>query len=269
MSAGGDILWTNYIPGLKDLQVKLAPHEEGGAEGATTATTEAEGGAHAKVEVEPAYHVSTAILIFLVLVTLSLIARSKIKSGELKDEDLVPDEGLTVRNIMELLVTGIGKVMEDSLGHVWPKFLHLVGALALFILFCNMSGLIPGFLPPTESINTTAACALVVFFATHYYGIKEHGFAYVKHFMGPFWWLAPLMMPIEIISHLARPLSLSLRLFGNIMGDHKVGAIFFGLCAIGVPVFTLVLGVFVSFVQAFVFCLLTMVYLSGAIAHEH
>ena len=109
----------------------------------------------------------------------------------------------------------------------------------------------------------------MVFFSTHYYGFKEHGFAYVKHFMGPFWWLAPLMFPIEIISHLARPLSLSLRLFGNINGDHKVGAIFFSLAAIGIPVFTLVLGVFVSFVQSFVFCLLTMVYLSGAVAHEH
>lgn len=262
MSAGGDILWINYVPGLNWLQNAVVPHHEQLKEG-----TQAEGGA--AHQVEPAYHVSTAILIVLVVVALSLAATRKIKSGPMSDEDLVPDEKLSVRNLMELLVTGITKVMEDSLGHAWPRFVHLVGALALFILFCNLSGLIPGFLPPTESINTTAACALVVFFSTHYYGIKEHGFSYIKHFMGPFWWLAPLMFPIEIISHLARPLSLSLRLFGNIMGDHKVGAIFFSLAAIGVPVFTLVLGVFVSFVQAFVFCLLTMVYLSGAVAHEH
>jgi len=105
---------------------------------------------------------------------------------------------------------------------------------------------------------------------THVYGFKEHGVAYLKHFAGPFWWLAWLMIPIEIISHLARPMSLSLRLFGNIMGDHKVAAIFFMLVPLAVPVFTSVLGLFVSLVQTFVFMLLTMVYISGAIEHgEH
>lgn len=262
MSAGGDVMWTSMVPGLKDLEHKFGEKAE------TQAGHEAPGGKPAPVE--PAFHVSGAVVIFVLLVVLSVLATRKIRGKkEFTDADLIPDSGFSVQNFMELLVGGITKVMEDSMGHIWPKFLHLVGALALFILFCNLSGLIPGFLPPTESINTTAACALVVFFATHYYGFKEHGFAYLKHFMGPFWWLAPLMAPIEIISHLARPLSLSLRLFGNIMGDHKVGAIFFGLAAIGVPVFTLVLGVFVSFVQAFVFCLLTMVYISGAVAHEH
>lgn len=271
MSAGADIFWTSLIPGLNNVEKALAEKPEGegghGGEQATVeGTQEAKAPAHAG---EPALHVSGAIVIFFVLVVLALLARRTIRDGELKDEDLVPEAKLSIRNVMELLVTGIVKIMEDSMGHDWRRFIHLVGSLGLFILFCNLSGLIPGFLPPTESINTTAALGLTVFFATHYYGFKEHGFAYIKHFMGPFWWLAPLMFPIEIISHLARPLSLSLRLFGNINGDHKVGAIFFSLAAIGVPVFTLVLGVFVSFVQAFVFCLLTMVYLSGAIAHEH
>lgn len=259
MSAGGDVNWTSLIPGFNNLEKAHYPELVGGKE---------EHGGAAEAHAEPALHVSGAVLIFLVLVVLSVLATRKIKSGEFKDEDLIPDEKLSIRNFMELLVSGITKIMEDSMGHVWPRFLHLVGALGLFILFCNLSGLVPGFLPATESINTTAACALIVFFSTHYYGFREHGFSYLKHFMGPFWWLAWLMGPIEIISHLARPLSLSLRLFGNIMGDHKVGAIFFGLAAIGLPVFTLVLGLFVSFVQAFVFCLLTMVYLSGAVAHD-
>lgn len=267
MSAGGDIIWTSMIPGLKDLEnfkyPELGQKEQPTHEGAQVA----EGGEHAMAE--PAHHVSTGILIALLLIVLALIAKSSIKSGELSDEDLVPDARLSVRNIMELIVSAISKIMEDSMGDVWPRFIHLVGALALFILFSNLSGLIPGFLPPTESVNTTFALGLTVFFATHYYGVREHGLAYIKHFMGPFWWLAWLMLPIELISHIARPLSLGLRLAGNITGDHKVGAIFFSLAAIGVPVFTLVLGVFVSVVQPFVFCLLTMVYLSGAIAHEH
>lgn len=259
MSAGADIIWTSKIPGLHDLEQRLGEQHE----------VAAAHGQPAHVAVEPAIHVSGALLIFLLLVVLSIMATRKIKKENVTDADLIPDEKLTVRNFMEILVSGIAKIMEDSMGHIWPKFLHLVGCLGLFILFCNLSGLVPGFMPPTDSINTTAACALIVFFSTHYYGFKEHGFAYLKHFMGPFWWLAPLMLPIEIISHLARPLSLSLRLFGNIFGDHMVGAIFFGLLAIGLPVATLVLGIFVSFVQAFVFSLLTMVYLSGAVAHEH
>lgn len=261
MSAGGDIFWTSMIPGLKDLEQTFGEKHE-------VKEGHGEPGAPAHVVVEPAHHVSGGLVIALLLIVLSIAATRKVKK-EFTDQDLIPDEKLSLRNIMELLVSGIAKIMEDSMGHIWPKFLRLVGSLGIFILFCNLSGLFPGFLPPTESVNTTAACALVVFFATHYYGFKEHGFAYLKHFMGPFWWLAPLMMPIEIISHLARPLSLTLRLFGNIFGDHMVGAIFFGLLAIGLPVATLILGVFVSFVQAFVFCLLTMVYLAGAVAHEH
>jgi F-type H+-transporting ATPase subunit a len=244
-----EIVWTSFIPGLKQLQDAFP---------------------NPALDNEPAFHVSNAILITLILLALVLLARSRVKTEGLSDEDLVPDGSLTVRNLLELMVSGIIKVMEDSMGHVAPRFLYLIGSLAFFILFSNLSGLVPGFVPPTDNINTTAACALIVFFATHIYGFKEHGIAYLKHFAGPFWWLAWLMIPIEIISHLARPMSLSLRLFGNIMGDHKVGAIFFMLVPFAVPVFTAVLGLFVSFVQTFVFMLLSMVYISGAIEHaEH
>ncbi|MHB8765150.1 MAG: F0F1 ATP synthase subunit A [Deferrisomatales bacterium] len=242
------------IPGLSWLEHKFAiTVEEGG-----------------HLVEQPAHHVSNGILIVLIILCLVVLARSRVKTDLNTDDDLVPDGTLTVRNTLELMVSGIMKIMEDSMGHAAPRFLYLVGALAFFILFSNLSGLVPGFVPPTDNLNTTAACALVVFFATHYYGFKEHGLAYLKHFAGPFWWLAWLMIPIEIISHLARPMSLSLRLFGNIMGDHKVGAIFFMLAPIGIPVFTMVLGLFVSFVQTFVFMLLTMVYIGGAIEHaEH
>ncbi len=249
MAAGGhDIYWTDFIPGLNWIQERFVNPDN-----------------H-----EPALHVSNAILITAIILVLALMARSKIKDRVESDEDLVPDGRLTVRNLMELMVSGILKIMEDSMGHVAPRFLYLIGSLAFFILFCNLSGLVPGFAPPTDNLNTTLACALVVFVMYNAYGFKEHGLAYLKHFMGPFWWLAWLMIPIEIISHLARPMSLSLRLFGNIMGDHKVAAIFFMLAPLAVPVFTSVLGLFVSFVQTFVFMLLSMVYISGAIEHgEH
>jgi F-type H+-transporting ATPase subunit a len=244
-----DIVWTSLIPGLRQLQEKF-PNPAAGN--------------------EPAFHVTNAILIALIILTLALLARSRFRTAPQSDEDLVPDAKLTVRNLMEVMVQGILNIMEDSMGHVASKFLFLIGALAIFILFSNLSGLIPGFMPPTENLNTTLACALIIFVSTHLYGFKEHGISYLKHFAGPFWWLAWLMIPIEIISHLARPMSLSLRLFGNIMGDHKVAAIFFSLAPLAVPVFTAVLGLFVSFVQTFVFMLLSMVYISGAIEHgEH
>jgi F-type H+-transporting ATPase subunit a len=246
MAAHGDIVWTSLIPGLKQIENIPRLMNEG----------------------EPAFHVTNAILVSLIILVLAVLARSKLKLEPQTDEDLVPDARLTVKNLMELMVSGIQKIMADSMGHEAPRFLFLVGSFAFFILVSNLSGLVPGFMPPTDNINTTAACALVVFFCTHIYGFKAHGLAYLKHFAGPFWWLAWLMIPIEIISHLARPMSLSLRLFGNIMGDHKVGSIFFALVPIGVPVFTAVLGLFVSIVQTFVFMLLAMVYFSGAIAHE-
>lgn len=247
MSGGHEIVWTSLIPGLKQIEQALPG-----------------------VEHEPAFHVSNAILIGVILIGLALIARTRIKTALEADDDLVPDGKLTVRNLMEILVSGVYNIMEDSMGHNAPRFLFLIGSLGLFILFSNLSGLIPGFVPPTDNLNTTLACALIIFFSTHYYGFKEHGPSYLKHFVGPFWWLAWLMIPIEIISHLARPMSLSLRLFGNIMGDHTVGAIFFSLSPLVVPVFTAVLGLFVSFVQTFVFMLLAMVYISGAIEHgEH
>lgn len=213
----------------------------------------------------PYGHVSNAILIVAIIILISVLGTRRIS---LTEEGAIPDDKLTFKNFCELLLEGILKIMEDSLGHHARKFLYLIGSAAIFILFSNISGLVPGFNPPTDNINTTAACAVTVFILYNYHGLKENGLAYLKHFVGPFWWLAPLMIPIEIIGHLARPLSLSLRLFGNIMGDHLVTAIFFSLAPLFVPVPIMVLGLFVCFVQTFVFCLLSMAYISGAIAHD-
>jgi F-type H+-transporting ATPase subunit a len=147
----------------------------------------------------------------------------------------------------------------------------LIGSLAFFIFFSNVLALIPGFLPPTDTLKTNAGLALVVFLMTHIYGVKENGLAYFKHFLGPVALLAPLMLIIEVISHIARPISLALRLMGNMAADHKVTMVFFGLVPLLVPVPFLLLGAVVVIVQTLVFCLLTMVYISMAVEHgdEH
>jgi F-type H+-transporting ATPase subunit a len=135
---------------------------------------------------------------------------------------------------------------------------------------CNLCGLFPGFFPPTASINTTLSCAVPVFIATHVIGIKYHGAKYVKHFLGPIWWMSPLILVIEIIGHLARIMSLSFRLFGNIMGHELVLGILFMLAGVFfAPLPIMAMGIFVSFVQAFVFFLLSIMYFALAMEPAH
>ncbi len=210
-------------------------------------------------------HVFNGIIVSVILLIIVFLGYSQLKKTE---DDIVPSPKLTFRNFVELLADGLANMIVDTMGPRGKEFILIVGTLAIFILFNNVSGLIPGFLPATDNVNTTFACSLIVFFLTHYYGFKEHGFKYLKQFVGPMWALAPLMIPIEIIGHLARPLSLGLRLFGNMTGDHLVTAIFFSLVPILIPVVPMLLGLFVAFVQAFVFMLLSMAYFSGAISHE-
>jgi F-type H+-transporting ATPase subunit a len=152
--------------------------------------------------------------------------------------------------------------------HNAARFFPLIGALWMFILFGNLFALIPGFVSPNDTLKTNVGLALLVFFLTHYYGVKEHGLAYFKHFLGPTLALAPLMLPIELISHLARPMSLAVRLMGNMMADHKVVMSFFALVPILVPIPFLLLGLLVCLIQALVFCTLAMVYIGMAIEHE-
>jgi F-type H+-transporting ATPase subunit a len=210
-------------------------------------------------------HVFNGIIVSVILLIIVFLGYSQLKKTE---DDIVPSPKLTFRNFVELLADGLANMIVDTMGPRGKEFILIVGTLAIFILFNNVSGLIPGFLPATDNVNTTFACSLIVFFLTHYYGFKEHGFKYLKQFVGPMWALAPLMIPIEIIGHLARPLSLGLRLFGNMTGDHLVTAIFFSLVPVLIPVVPMLLGLFVAFVQAFVFMLLSMAYFSGAISHE-
>ncbi len=210
-------------------------------------------------------HVSNGIIVSIILLIIVMAGYRRIRKTE---DEIVPEAKLTARTFVEVVVETLSGLVENTMGPRGAEFMLIIGTLALFILFNNLSGLVPGFAPATHNVNTTFACSLTVFVLTHVYGVREHGIKYLKHFVGPFWWLAILFVPIELISHLARPLSLGLRLFGNITGDHLVTAIFFSLVPFLMPVPVLFLGLFVAFVQTFVFILLSMAYFSGAVAHE-
>jgi F-type H+-transporting ATPase subunit a len=198
------------------------------------------------------------------------------------DGGLVPPPRFGLRNLFEMLTDAIVNLMESVMGEKDARrFLPLVGTMFFFILFSNLLALIPGFLPPTDSLKTNLVLAMLVFLATHIFGVRAHGIAYFKHFLGPqfpapkaifksghFPFMFPLMLPIELISHIARPVSLSMRLLGNISADHAVVLAFFGIIPFLVPVPFLLMGVFVSVVQAVVFSLLSAVYIGSAIARE-
>jgi F-type H+-transporting ATPase subunit a len=204
-------------------------------------------------------HVTYTWLAMAILIGLSLAARFSLKK--------TAPTGF--QNFFEVIVGGLENFVEEIMGPEGKHYLTLIGSLFLFILVCNLLGLFPGFDSPTANINTTLALALVSFSATHYIGIRRHGIGYIKHFMGPMPLLAPLMFPIELISHLARVMSLTFRLFGNMVAKHKLLLVLALLAPYIAPVPILGLGVLVAFVQAGVFTLLTMLYLSGSIEEAH
>ncbi|MFP6891665.1 MAG: F0F1 ATP synthase subunit A [Nitrospinota bacterium] len=172
------------------------------------------------------------------------------------------------QNVLETLFEGVASLMEDTLGPEGRPYFPLIFTLSIYIFLSNVIGILPGFMAPTSNINTNVGCALTVFLATHYIGLKKNGLKYLKHFTGPIMWLAPLMVPIEIISHLARPLSLTLRLFGNITGEELVLGVLMLLCLqlfLPLPWAMQLFVIFGSFIQAFVFVLLTMIYIAGSL----
>jgi F-type H+-transporting ATPase subunit a len=203
-------------------------------------------------------HVMYTWFVMLLLIGVALLVRRSIRT--------VPG-GL--QNFFEPIVAGIEGMIEDTMGHKGKTYFPLIATLAFFILTSNLIALIPGFYPPTANLNTNAAMALTVFAMTHIIGVKENGLAYFKHFCGPVIWLAPLMVPIELIGHLARPLSLTLRLFGNMYGHEIVLMIFFALVPFLVPLPMMLMGVLVAFIQTFVFMLLSMIYIAGSLEEAH
>ena len=175
-----------------------------------------------------------------------------------------------VQTFLEMVVSGIRSLLEDVIGHgAEKKYLYMIGAFAIFIFAANLFGLFFFLQPPTGALSTTVALALVSFVYFNFQGIREHGvFGYLKHFMGPVLWLAPLFFVIEMIGNFARILSLSLRLFMNIYGEHTATGIFAGLAPIVVPWPLMALGLFTALLQSFIFVTLTAVYISLGTAHE-
>ncbi len=180
----------------------------------------------------------------------------------------VPDEGFTLFSLFDAIYEALYNFTASVIPDEPEKYLPLIGTLFILIFVSNLWGVIPGMAPPTDTLNTNVAMAVTVFIAYNYYGFKSHGIKYLKHFMGPIWWLAPIMLIVELISNLVRPVSLSLRLFGNMLGDHTVLGIFSHLLPVIVPIFFMVLGIFVSFIQALIFSILSAIYIALAVAHE-
>ncbi|MBL7177406.1 MAG: F0F1 ATP synthase subunit A [Desulfobacteraceae bacterium] len=180
---------------------------------------------------------------------------------------MLPRKG---QNFLEFIVESLENFMVDLTGPEGRAFFPFIATIFLYIFVCNLIGLVPGFFSPTANYNTTLSMAICTFILTHSIGIKFHGAKYIKHFLGPSWALAPLFFIIELISHFARVLSLSVRLFGNIFGKEKVLGILFGLWGLYLaPLPMLFLGVLVSFIQAVVFMLLSIVYFSIAMEEAH
>ena len=204
-------------------------------------------------------HVIYSWLVMLVLIVLGAIAAKGIS--------LIPGKG---QNFFEIVIGGIEDFMVDITGDEGRWLLPIVATIFIYIFICNLIGLIPGFFPPTAKLETTLGCALVVVVFTHLIGVKYHGVGYIKHFLGPVWWMIPIILPIEIIGHLARILSLSFRLFGNMAGHELVLLLLFFLAgAFFAPLPIMAMGIFVSLVQAFVFFLLSIMYFTGAMEHAH
>lgn len=204
-------------------------------------------------------HVIYSWVVMALLIVLGILATKSIS--------MVPTK---MQNVFETVVSGLEEFMVGIIGEEGRWVFPLTGTVFLYVLTCNLLGLVPGFFPPTANLNTTLSCALTVVIFTHIIGLKYHGAAYIKHFLGPVWWMIPIIFPIEIIGHLARILSLSFRLFGNLMGHELVLGILFGLAgAFFVPLPIMALGILVCFIQAFVFFMLSVMYFTGAMEHAH
>lgn len=210
--------------------------------------------------------VAAGLLSLSILTVLGLIYRGAVAAS---DYSAIPDGKLSIRTVIDSIIDFIVNLGQDVIGHDYKPFLPLLCSLFMFIFVSNLLGLIPGFPPATESMSTNLAMGFTVFLVYNVAGIKANGIGYLKHFFGPVWWLAPLLLLIEVISHVVRPISLSLRLYGNIFGDHLVLSVFSGLLPLVLPALLLFFGLLVATLQSFVFTLLTSIYISVATAHDH
>lgn len=215
-------------------------------------------------------HVATAAAVSGLLVGIAIAGRSALGQGE---EAVSPASRFSIKGIIESILEFIIGICDMVIGEEGRKFAPLFAAVFFFVWVNNLVGLIPGMTPATDNLNTTLALGVFSFGIYNYYGFKEHGIAYLKQFLGPLLLLAPMMLIIELIGHLVRPLTLGLRLYGNIMADHTVLSVFLDMFSghwyIPVPAIFYGMGIFVASMQAFVFTMLSMIYVSMAISHDH
>lgn len=245
--------WFSYLPGYQDLAVFLgAPHRMLiGAAGPMIAQ-----------------HIYGAVLVIAFLSLGALRSRRTFAQGP------VPSRRFGMSSIFEAVMGVAAGLCKDVIGgKEWQRYFPLIASLGLFILFCNLIGLVPGFSPPTDNLDTTVVCAIIVFLYYNFHGLRVNGIHHITHMANPVgepwgWFLSPLLFPIELVGHLARPLSLALRLRGNMVGDHAVLVIFATILPFILPMPFLLLGTLVCFIQAFVFCVLSCVYISLATAHD-
>jgi len=212
-------------------------------------------------------HVLNGLFILLLLsLTLPFIRRMILKSMQ----GNVPPVPSKFQQFLELITRGLLDLLEDIIGHGYAKrYLPLIGAFAVFIFLCNISGLIFFLNPATANPNTTFALSITAFCVYNLQGIGRHGFGYLKQFLGPMLMVAVIIFPVEIISHCVRAVSLGLRLFGNISGEHTVTATIAGMCPVLAPWPIMLIGIIAATMQTFIFIMLLMVYIGGALAEEH
>ncbi len=203
-------------------------------------------------------YVAMQIVVFVLLVLAFAVVRSRLS---------VENPG-NMQHVFESIDSMISQQSHEVIGHGYERYTNYLVTLGIFILTCNLIGLIPGFEAPTAVPSVPLGCAVVTWIYYHMNGLRENGPGYIKHFLGPVWWLAPLMFVIEVASHLARILSLTVRLFANMFAGDMVTLVFFSLFPIAIPVVFMLLHVGVSLIQTYIFVLLAMVYIGEAVAHE-
>jgi F-type H+-transporting ATPase subunit a len=214
--------------------------------------------------VDPAKPISDALALEI------LVALGLILFFALVRMSLSVEKPGALQQIAEMIHEFTGEQADQIIGHGYQRFQAFATVLFLFVLVCNLIGLIPGIPSPTESPLVPLGIAIPTFIYYNFYGFREQGFkGYLGHFAGPIWWIAPLLFPIEIVSHFARIMSLTIRLYANMFAGALVTLVFFSLVPLGIPVVFLGLHLAVSVIQAYVFMLLCMIYLAQAVAHEH
>ena len=221
---------------------------------------------------------ASALAALILLASGALVRRQLSLAGG----GVLPDEGVTLRNVFEVVVEGLSGLARDTMGEGWRRYFPLVGTIFVFVLVSNLLGLVPGVGGASSDVNMTTAWAIIAFLAYNVVGIRTHGFWYINQFLGPSFFevqlfgrhvhvrpLAPLFLPLELILHLARILTLSVRLLANMFADHTVVGVWIGLLPFAVPAIFMGLGLLVAVLQAFVFSLLTMIYIGQALEDPH